>query len=72
MGRIDDAVQDHLADTGRIVTEWVIFACTQSITDENSAGGYIVGFRPGMLPHHVNGLIEQCAELLELGDMDDD
>lgn len=28
MSRIDDAIQDSLTDQGRVVTEWVLFACT--------------------------------------------
>lgn len=65
MSRIDDAIQESLTDQGRVVTEWVLFACTQAITDEDSTGGYVVGFRPGMMPHHVQGLIDAGVQLLE-------
>jgi hypothetical protein len=71
MSAIDDAIQGALTDQSRVVTEWVLFACTQAITDENSAGGYVVSYRSGMLPHHISGLIDQGIELLEYNPDDD-
>lgn len=65
MSRIDDAIQDALADQSRIVTEWVLFAATQSFEDGDAEGGYIVAFRPGMMPHHISGLVDHGTDLLD-------
>lgn len=65
MSRIDDAIQESLADNSRIVTEWVLFACTQSYEDGDAEGGYIAAFRPGMMPHHITGLVDHGIELLD-------
>lgn len=65
MTAIDDAIQAELIPDGRVVTEWIIFACSQSIDDDESQGGYQAAYRPGMLPHHVGGLIEQGIDMLD-------
>ena len=74
MSRIDDAIHDALSDQGRVVTEWVLFACTQSFDDEAASAQYLAAFRPGMLPHHVDGLVSEGIEVLEstLTSSDDD
>lgn len=64
MSRIDDAIQEALTDQSRIVTEWVLFAATQSINDGDAEGGYIAAFRPGMMPHHITGLVDHGTDLL--------
>lgn len=64
MSRIDDAIQDALSDQSRIVTEWVVFAATQSFEDGDAEGGYLVAFRPGMMPHHITGLVDKGIDLL--------
>lgn len=64
MSRIDDAIQEALTDQSRIVTEWVLFAATQSFKDGDAEGGYIVAFRPGMMPHHISGLVDHGIDLL--------
>ena len=64
MSKLDDAISDALDGQGRYVTEWVVFACTQSLDDQDAEAGYQAIIRPGMLPHHVTGLIDTATELL--------
>lgn len=57
---LDDAIaatfDEH--EPGRIVTEWLLIAVTQSADELAGSSMYAVRNRPGMLHHHVRGLID--------------
>lgn len=76
-GDLDEAlsavIEHHMP--GRLLSEWMLVTVTQSHEDGAGASGYGLHTRPGMLHHHIRGLVDiaqDCTALDYLGDDEDE
>lgn len=71
---LDEAINDVFKthEPGSWVTEWLLVAVTQSPDDQPGTSGYITLNRPGMLHHHIRGLLDTADASTSIGLISDD